>query len=166
MNTTFKSLDNCLDKVYARVMVSGYFDPIQPGHIDYFKYAKMGAYLKDSRTPWVIAVIHTPEDIIKKRGFYIYTVEELSKILLGFECFIDEVHLAEDTDGKVAKTIRKIRPEFFVKGPDRNAQNMPLEELQACKDVDCTIIYQPGIKKNSSSNIKNRIREQFNSFKE
>ena len=147
---------------YPNVMISGYFDPIQPGHIELFKYAKGGSYLGDyCRVPHVIAVIHTPRDIIKKSGFYIYETEELKSILLGHKLLVDEVVEAVDVDGLVAETIRKIRPEYFVKGPDRHPENMPEEELLACEEVGCKIIYQPGRKINSSSNIKNRIYNQI-----
>lgn len=150
-----------IPNVFPKVMVSGYFDPIQPGHLEYFKFAKSGNYMKYIGIPYVIAVIHTPEDIVKKSGFYIYEVEELTKILLGYRNYIDMVMVAIDTDGKVAETVRKIKPDYFIKGPDRNPDNMVKEELKACKEVGCKVIYQPGSKINSSSNIKNRIREQF-----
>jgi glycerol-3-phosphate cytidylyltransferase-like family protein len=137
-------------------MIAGFFDPIQPGHLELFKFAANiipGA--------WVVAVIHEPSDIVKKSGFYIYEPSELKELLLGYNDFINEVQVSIDTDGTVAETLRKIRPDYFVKGPDRTPENMPKNELKVCEDIDCIVIYQPGKKTGSSSSIKKRIADQL-----
>ena len=138
-----------------RIVVSGYFDPPHIGHYELFKYAKN--YCEES---YVIAIIHRVGETIKKSGFYIYTTDELMRILLQSP-WIDEVITAIDTDGSVTKTLRILRPNYFIKGPDRTKLNMPKDELDACDEIGCEIVYQSSLKLGNSSNIKQRIKEQL-----
>jgi cytidyltransferase-like protein len=140
----------------TKVFVAGYFDPPHPGHLALFEFAK-----KCVDDAYVIVAIHTPDTIIKKSGFYIYAPSELKVILRGYTQWIDEVIIAEDTDGSVVKTLQWVQPKIFVKGPDRSPQNMPREEIDICAEIGCTIVYQSGQKVNNSSSIKSRIRAQL-----
>lgn len=139
-------------------MVAGFFDPLHQGHLDLFKYAKFGDYTKEDVQ--VVAVIHPTIDIVRKSGFYIYEYGELKDLLLGLP-WIDKVEPAMDTDGLVSNSLKYIKPNYFVKGPDRNPTNMPKEELEVCEEIGCRVVYQPGIKMGNSSNIKDRIRRQL-----
>ena len=141
----------------TKVMIAGYFDPIHPGHLETFKFARLLA--PDAH---IIVVIHSTEDIVKKSGFYIYEPHELGKLLIGFKDLIDEVLVSIDTDGTVTQTLKLIKPNIFVKGPDRTPENMPPSELEVCKAIGCQIVYQIGDKAGASSKIKERIKAQFN----
>jgi cytidyltransferase-like protein len=138
------------------VLVAGYFDPPHAGHLEMFEFAKN--CVKDAH---VIVVIHSVQDIINKNGFYIYTPYELTEILKGFKHCIDEVVMCMDIDGSVTQTLKFLKPDYFVKGPDRNQNNMPKSELEVCNEIGCKVIYQSGSKLSSSSDIKKRIRDQF-----
>jgi glycerol-3-phosphate cytidylyltransferase-like family protein len=163
----------CSDEVKAKcpfaagfthvAMISGYFDPIQPGHVEYIQFALEGSYIERKEgeyvNPFVIAVIHTPEDIVKKAGFYIYEVDELKDLLEAYG--VNQVVTSVDTDGTNTKTLEEFLPQYFVKGPDRNPQNMVQSEVKICEEIGCKIVYQTGSKKNSSSSIKKRIKDQL-----
>jgi glycerol-3-phosphate cytidylyltransferase-like family protein len=139
-----------------KVMVAGFFDPLQPGHLELFEFAK--AVIPDAH---VIVVIHNIEDIIKKSGFYVYDPWEIKELIKGFKHCVDEVVVAIDTDGSVSKTLEKLKPNYFIKGPDRNPNNMPENEVEICKKIGCEIVYQSGVKIGNSSVIKKRIKDQL-----
>lgn len=139
-----------------RVLVGGYFDPLHPGHLDTFRFAKN--CVEDA---YVIVVIHRVEEIIAKSKFYILKPEELAVLLREYTQWINAVVLSVDTDGTVTKTLKVLRPDIFVKGPDRNPQNMPPTEVAICNEIGCKIIFQTGEKINNSSSIKQRIIDQF-----
>lgn len=138
-----------------RIVVSGYFDPPHVGHYELFKYAKN--YCDDA---YVVAVIHRVDETIQKSGFYVYTTDELMRILLQSP-WIDEVITATDIDGTVTETLRTLKPHYFIKGPDRSPTTMPKKELEVCDEIGCQVIYQTSFKVGNSSNIKKRIKEQL-----
>lgn len=132
------------------ILVAGYFDPIHPGHLEHFRYAKQFGQ--------VIVATHPVEHILEKSPFYVYTLEERMSIIEGFTDCVDRVVACDCVD--VSGLIRSLRPNFFLKGPDYEPQNVPIMERDACIEVNCVIIYQPGLKRNNSSNIKKRIINQ------
>ncbi len=137
------------------VAVSGYFDPLQPGHLELFRFAK--EYIPGSS---VVVITHGPEVVLKKSKFYIYDFPT-KKALLKKLPWVDMVIEAIDKDGSVTKTLDYLKPQFYIKGPDRNAANMPRNELEVCERIGCQIIYQKGAKEGSSTAIKVNIMEQL-----
>ena len=135
-----------------KVLVAGYFDPLHEGHLDHIlKAAKLGDYL-------VIAT-HTDRCTEKVKGRY--TIVSFRRFVL--EAIIRYIGCAGEVivtdDETMARTIREQKPDIFAKGGDRKISNMPEDELDACKEVGCEIVYGVGDLLNSSSRIKATINE-------
>ena len=131
------------------VAVSGYFDPLTPGHIEYFVKAKE---LGDK----LIVILNRDDQLLKKRkgtrleGMIRYPFSDRRKIILALKP-VDEVVECVDQDTSVAKTIEMIKPHIFAKGGDRDISNIPRDEIDACKGVKCKIVCGAGKKTHSSS---------------
>jgi cytidyltransferase-like protein len=125
-----------------KVAISGGFDPITPGHIEYMRLAKELGYL--------IVILNSDDFLINKKGFCLIPFEDRKNIVSAIK-YVDEVVACIDKDSTVAETIKLIKPDIFAKGGDRDYSNLPLEELEACNSVDCCIICGLGEKTHSSS---------------
>ena len=126
-------------------MVSGGFDPLHPGHVEYLEIAK-----KRGR---VVVALNSDEWLKRKKGFLYQNWEARKRILLACR-FVDEVLPVEDSDGTVCKAILDIKPDFFAKGGDRTAENTP--EVETCARLGVPIIWGCGEKTASSSEIVKR----------
>jgi len=131
------------------VAVSGYFDPLTPGHVEYFYRAKeLGNRL--------VVILNRDDQLLKKRRgtrleeIIRYPFSDRKKIILALKP-VDEVVECVDQDTNVAKTIEMIKPHIFAKGGDRDISNIPRCEIDACKRVGCKIVCEVGKKTHSSS---------------
>ena len=134
-----------------KVAVAGNFYPLHDGHIDHLeKASKLGDYL--------VAIIG-PDSYLEMKGKPILlSLEARIKILKAIR-WVNDVVVAIDEDGTVAKTLKCLRPTFYAKGGDRTPDNMPQNEIEACEEIGCRIIYGIGEKLNSSSDLIRRINE-------
>ena len=73
------------------------------------------------------------------------------KAILESIRYVDRVVPCIDKDDSVAKSILKYKPDIFAKGGDRNKNNLPLQEIKACKLISTKIVYNVGGKKIQSS---------------
>lgn len=118
------------------VAVCGYFDPVHDGHRSHFAAAKA---LGDK----LVVITHPDELCIKKKGFCYMKLAKRIQTLMA-EPDVDEVVVSIDGDGTVAKTLKMVRPQVFAKGGDRTPDNMPQNEIDACAEIGCTIVYNIG----------------------
>lgn len=118
------------------VCSAGYFDPVHPGHRSHFQAARA---LGDK----LVVITHPDEFCIKKKGFCYMKLADRIKALMA-EPDVDEVVVSIDGDGTVAKTLKMVRPQIFAKGADRTPDNMPQNEVDACNEIGCTIVYNVG----------------------
>lgn len=133
------------------VAVCGAFDPLHSGHLEHIKEAKkLGDYL--------IVILNPDEDIIRKRGVVFMPMGQRYQILKALRD-VDEVVIAIDGDGTVANTIRMLKPDILAKGGDRQPDNMPKNELDACKEVNCKIVYGIGRQLASSTELIKKVLE-------
>ena len=131
-----------------KVLISGYFDPLHTGHLDYIKKAKeLGDYL--------IVAVNSDESAIRKKGYYFMPVEDRIKIIKALK-YVDEVIEVIDKDDSVAETIKFVKPDIFAKGGDRNISNLPTLEIEACNEVGAEIVTGLGEKIESSSHLIER----------
>ena len=136
------------------VAVAGGFDPLHIGHIRHMqKASKLGDRL--------IVIVSTDEDMARKKGYEFMPLVDRMEIVKCLR-FVDEVYPSIDTDGTVAETLRKIKPDIFAKGGDRTENNMPKNEIEVCEDINCKIVYGIGEKLNSSSKLARRACNNSN----
>ena len=105
------------------VSVSGYFDPVHIGHLEYFKKSKkIGTKL--------MVIINNDEQAILKKGKPFMPVDERVKIIKEFRC-VDFVVKSIDTDRTVCKTLETVepKPDYFCNGGDQNNNTIPETEV-------------------------------------
>ena len=128
------------------VAVAGYFDPLHEGHYHHLMRAKeYGEFL--------IVIVGTDYGIFLKRGTPSLMSQKARMSMLLALPWVDGVVKNIDLDGTCARTLELIRPNVFVKGGDRTLENMPRNELRACKKIGCEIVYGVGETLNSSTKI-------------
>jgi cytidyltransferase-like protein len=125
------------------IVVSGYFDPIHVGHIEYIKLAKeLGGKL--------IVILNNDHQCILKKGRPFIKQEERVEILKAIR-YVDEVFISIDIDKSVCESLRAINPDVFAKGGDRFSYEIP--EAKVCDELDIKIVDSLGKKIQSSSSL-------------
>ena len=127
-------------------VVSGGFDPIHSGHIDYISEAKENA-------DYLIVALNSDHWLSKKKGKPFMEFSERKQILESIK-YVDEVIDFDDTDGSCINALEKIKATylnasiFFCNGGDRSEENIPEKNVEGIK-----FIFGVGgtNKKNSSS---------------
>jgi cytidyltransferase-like protein len=129
------------------IVVSGGFDPIHSGHIEYFKAArKLGDKL--------IVALNSDQWLIQKKGKYFMPFLERKTVIENL-IMVDEVIDFEDDDlGSATNALIKVKniyPDYaivFANGGDRNKSNIP---EMAVDGIDFLFSVGGDDKKNSSS---------------
>ena len=108
------------------VCVSGYFDPVHIGHLEYFKKSKI---LGDK----LIVIVNNDDQAILKKGKPFMKCKERIEIIKEFRC-VDYVVESVDNDRTVCKTLETLnpKPHFFCNGGDQNNNTIP--ETEVCKN--------------------------------
>lgn len=134
------------------VCVSGYFDPIHVGHIEYFKKSKL---LGDK----LMVIVNNDEQAILKKGKPFMNCDERIKIIQELKC-VDYVIKSIDTDRTVCKTLETIlpKPTYFCNGGDQNNNTIP--ETQVCYDRGILLRDGFGAKIQSSSWLVNNYKKK------
>jgi len=129
-----------------KVVVSGYFDPMHIGHLEYFKMAKLLA--KDVE---LIVIVNNNKQSILKSGKFMMSDKDRVK-LVGSLKYVDRVVLSIDTDRSVKETLRMINPDVFANGGDRHQGEIP--EAEVCKELNIKMVDGLGNKIRLSSDMK------------
>lgn len=126
------------------VCVSGYFDPVHSGHLDYMEAAAKYGDL--------VVILNSDEAAKRKKGYVFQKFEERKRIIESLK-FVYKVVPVDDADGTVIKALRDIRPDFFCNGGDRVEGNTP--EKEVCEAFGITMLWGIGgeNKANSSSKL-------------
>ena len=126
-----------------RVAVSGYFDPIHIGHLDYLELAKK---LGDK----LVVIINNNHQCKLKKGKPF--MDELDRIRIVESLgIVDEVFLSIDSDRSVCKSLEEIKPDIFANGGDRATSEVP--ESVVCKKYNIKMVDGLGDKIRSSSSM-------------
>jgi cytidyltransferase-like protein len=142
-----------------RVIISGYFNPLHGGHLDYIEAAKgLGDYL-------IVAVNNDKAQMLKK-GKIILDEENRMRLMRSLRA-VDEVVLSIDEDLGQAKTLRMIRDMYpddeliCANGGDRdpNKHAMPEAEEQSCRDCNIEAVYGAGSHEVEKRDSSSRINE-------
>ena len=125
------------------VCVSGYFDPIHVGHLEYFKNAKK---LGDK----LMVIVNNDEQAKLKKGKAFMPADERIKIIEEFEC-VDIVVKSIDVDRTVCQTLRTLepKPDLFCNGGDQFNDIIP--EAPICVERGIELVDGLGDKIQSSS---------------
>jgi len=123
--------------------VSGYFDPIHIGHIEYFKLAKQCA-------DKLMVIVNNDDQAILKKGRPFMSADERIKIIQELKC-VDYVVKSVDIDRTVCKTLETVspRPSYFCNGGDQNNNSIP--EAEICNQLGIELVDGLGNKIQSSS---------------
>ena len=87
------------------VCVSGYFDPIHVGHIEYFKKSKQ---IGDK----LMVIVNNDDQAVLKKGKPFMKCDERIKIISELKC-VDYVVKSIDDDRTVCKTLETVNPKPF-----------------------------------------------------
>lgn len=116
-----------------KVCLSGFFDPIHPGHIRYIQEAsKLGDV-------WII--LNTDDQLMMKKGYVFMPFEDRKEVLQSIKGVIGVLDCI-DTDYTSAKTIELMRPDMFLKGGDRLLENIP--EREVCERLGIEMVFGVG----------------------
>jgi len=106
------------------IIVSGGFDPIHSGHIEYFKAARE---LGDK----LVVALNSDDWLINKKGKFFMPFEERKAIIENLS-FVDSViDFADDDTGSAINALIKVKELYpnddiaFANGGDRNKGNIP-----------------------------------------
>ena len=130
------------------VIVSGYFNPLHKGHIEYFENAKaIGDKL------WVIVNSDLQREL--KGSKFFQDEKERLKIISSLR-IVDKAILSVDKDRTVSKSIAKLVTKkdndweyIFANGGDQNNDTIP--EAKICKILGVNLVDGLGNKIQSSS---------------
>ena len=126
-----------------RVAVSGYFDPIHVGHLEYLRMAKE---LGDS----LVVIVNNNYQCKLKKGKHFMDENDRVEIVKALR-FVDEVFLSVDNDRTVCKSLEEIKPDIFANGGDRATSEVP--ETPICKKFNIRMVDGLGDKIRSSSSL-------------
>lgn len=130
------------------IIVSGYFNPLHKGHIEYFHMAKSHGNL--------LFVIVNNDNQRELKGTKEFMDQEERLILVKELRIVDEAYLSIDEDKSVSLTLEKIHNHFsekyqiaFANGGDQTNNSIP--EVEVCKKYGIMLIDGLGDKIQSSS---------------
>ena len=123
------------------VAVSGGFDPLNRGHIEFLKEAKK---LGDK----LVVILNKDQFLLNKKGSVFMPYEDRREILKALG-FVDDVIPCIDEDDTVKNTLSQLKPNIFAKGPNWKTDNIP--EKEVCKKLGIKIVVNVG--KVISSNL-------------
>ena len=130
------------------IIVSGYFNPIHKGHLEYFNNAKA---LADE-----LFVIVNNDHQRALKGSKEFQNEDERMIIISNIKAVDKAILSIDEDRTVCVTLQMIAEKYgsefdlaFANGGDQNNNSIP--EKSICEEVDITLVDGLGDKIQSSS---------------
>ena len=127
----------------VKIAVSGYFDPIHVGHLEYLKMAK-------SLGDILVVIVNNNHQCILKKGKFFMDENDRLEIVKAIK-YVDEVVLSVDKDKTVCKSLELIRPNIFANGGDRSTDEVP--ETSVCKKYKIEMVDGLGEKIRSSSSL-------------
>tara|TARA_B100001564_G_scaffold291340_1_gene255374 strand:- start:954 stop:1376 length:423 start_codon:yes stop_codon:yes gene_type:complete len=131
------------NNVKVKIAVSGYFDPIHVGHLEYLKMAKaLGDFL--------VVIVNNNHQCVLKKGKFFMDEKDRLEIVKAIK-YVDEVFLSVDDDRTVCKSLELIRPNIFANGGDRSTDEVP--ETSVCKKYKIEMVDGLGEKIRSSSSL-------------
>jgi cytidyltransferase-like protein len=133
------------------VVVSGYFNPIHGGHLDYLEGAKkLGDYL--------IVIVNNDNQVETKGSKPFMDCQERMRIVEALQC-VNKAVESVDEDGSVVTTLNILHTKYslewdfdemiFANGGDRKSDNIP--EYELCEERGIKMAFNVGGGKTQSS---------------
>ena len=136
----------------VRVMASGVFDLIHPGHISYLNQAKaLGDHL---------TVVIASDVTVRKKKHEPVTPEAMRAMIVGSLKPVDEAIVG--SEGDIFETVRKVNPDIIVLGYDQTFDEKALEkdlESRGFKGIKVVRATEAADDLNATRRIVAKIRE-------
>lgn len=133
-------------------IVSGYFNPLHQGHIEYINAAKL-------QCEWLIAIINN-DCQVKLKGSKPFMDHHHREFIIRNLKSVDSTYIALDNDKTVTETIRWMRELhendeilFFNSGDRVPVANSESKERLVCKELKIKYVAIPLPKRYSSSTL-------------
>lgn len=135
-------------------IVSGYFNPLHYGHIEYINGAK-------ESSDKLVCIVNNDHQVTLKGSRPFMDAAHRAKILANLKS-VDDVFISVDTDPTVCRSLLALRDAYpdddmiFFNSGDRTRENLILSESDTCKqaDIEVKILELPKIY-SSSTILKN-----------
>jgi len=142
-----------MEKRIITVAVSGYFNPLHIGHLDYLEAAKK---LGDK-----LLVILNNDEQVKAKGSVPFMNEQDRLRIVSALKVVDEVVLSIDKGKPVIESLRKYKPDIFCNGGDQTEKTIP--ETEVCNELGIELVFGVGGNKaRSSSTLITEAAEKEN----
>jgi glycerol-3-phosphate cytidylyltransferase/D-beta-D-heptose 7-phosphate kinase/D-beta-D-heptose 1-phosphate adenosyltransferase len=149
---------NTSDRPARASVVSGYFNPLHPGHLDLFEAAR-------ERTGYLVVIVNNDVQQVLKKGKVIQSEADRLRIVRSLRMVDDSVLAVEDGPGLDGSfdLLRAAYPDTeleFCNGGDRkDVGSLPAEEAEAARRNDIRLVYGIGgfEKVDSSSRINTEL---------
>ena len=112
------------------VCVSGWFDPLHLGHIEYLKNARL---LGDK------LVVILNGDSQRRPALRLRYNNDQRTMLIKSIRYVDEVVLSIDRDENVCRTLRSVKPHVFAKGLTPSES-----ETEVCRELGIEVVENVG----------------------
>ena len=123
------------------VAISGYFDPLHVGHLEYIELAsKLGDHLT--------VIVNSDYQCKLKKGKSFMPEDDRVRIIQALKP-VDSAFLSIDLDSSVCESLSIIKPNIFANGGDRKLGEIP--ETRVMKKYNIMMVDGFGIKRRSSS---------------
>lgn len=140
-------------------IVSGYFNPLHYGHLEYINEAKK---LSDK----LICIINSDHQVSLKGSQPFMDEEHRAKIMINLKS-VDEVFISIDKDKTQCESLKYLRSKyqnddlFFFNSGDRKDGNLEISELSTCKNnnIKFQILDLPKIYSSSELLLKSSDKE-------
>lgn len=110
-------------------VVSGGFDPIHSGHIDYINSAKLNG-------DFLVVALNSDEWLIKKKGKFFMPFSERKSVIQNLKAVDKVIDFKDDSKGSCINALKKIKKMFpnekiiFCNGGDRSNENTLEQDVE------------------------------------
>jgi cytidyltransferase-like protein len=142
-----------MEKIKKLVIVSGYFNPLHKGHVEYLERSKK---LGDK-----LAVIINNDLQVELKGSVKFQSEDERKLIIEALRCVDYAFISVDNSRDVSKTLRCVCINLeadnyiFANGGDQTATT--ILESDVCDELEIELVFGLGDKIQSSSELKKKL---------
>jgi cytidyltransferase-like protein len=114
-------------------IVSGYFNPLHYGHVEYINGAK-------EHCDWLVAIVNSDFQRTLKGSKEFMDESHRSKIIINLKS-VNEVFISIDIDKTQCESLRHFRKKYkdddliFFNSGDRKGNNLVTAESEVCKEI-------------------------------